>query len=481
MKKLFTTLCIGSFLLTTPTSWAESTKYRITEVALTSRTQRQHLHINNNNVVATSGTYEGTDRAGIWDGEPTWLERGDNQLSIAMDINDAGIVVGYKAYTSNTSARNPSYWIEENRFELEEIGNATGINDNGQIVGYTGVLHNNEKAVIWEGDTPRLLFPRKTNLTSATDINNNGVITGRDNELGAYIYESESEVTYFGRGTHSTSINAHGRITGYRNVGTQTAFTTNENKEFVSLTAIGGFDEGIAWDINDNNVIVGRSKKSGESSHKATLWGTDHKPVILEDDVEDFSEWNQLTIATGINNNGVIVGIGHDANGRTKGFMLTPITPAPPFDLIVDNDDECANPNALWIPIYGDITFFIPGHGLNWDLMSDADDALGSDYYLLNAEDNSGNESFSWSFTVPDTGSYTIEAIWPANSNASSEVNYHIGVDDDCCDVTMSQQINGGDWNSLGEYNLEEGVTYSVTVSAPAGHQVIADAIRVKN
>jgi len=92
---------------------------------------------------------------------------------------------------------------------------------------------------------------------------------------------------------------------------------------------------------------------------------------------------------------------------------------------------------------------------------------------------NAPPNTVTWYFSVPQTGTYTVQANWTVNAynskNAPYVVNHLQGSDT----VVADQSVNGGTWNTLGEYSFEQGVNYTVTLSDAANAAVIADAIRV--
>lgn len=151
----------------------------------------------------------------------------------------------------------------------------------------------------------------------------------------------------------------------------------------------------------------------------------------------------------------------------------------PTIEIIVDNNAECVGPVAAWIPINYEILFFIPGPGTNWQLTSGLTGAYGSDYYELAGADNDGQPEFRWTFEVPETGIYEVDAWWPENSNNTANANYVIIDETGSTIITVAQNTDGGQWNSLGFYSFNAEKTYSVILSASNNEPVVADAIRI--
>ncbi len=79
---------------------------------------------------------------------------------------------------------------------------------------------------------------------------------------------------------------------------------------------------------------------------------------------------------------------------------------------------------------------------------------------------------------ITQPGYYHIYAWWPASSNHSSKAVYKIYHSGGVATINVDQRIQGGQWNSLGQFSL--GITKSniVEISNPNGGNIIADAIR---
>lgn len=100
------------------------------------------------------------DRATLWDvtGAPTYLGTtgGDYIHSVALGISDSGWIVGY-ADNQSFSAQHAALWVGDDAFDLNTcllggtsgwtLGEATGINELGQIVG-TGTLDGEQRAFL---------------------------------------------------------------------------------------------------------------------------------------------------------------------------------------------------------------------------------------------------------------------------------------------------------------------------------------------
>jgi len=100
-----------------------------------------------------------------------------------------------------------------------------------------------------------------------------------------------------------------------------------------------------------------------------------------------------------------------------------------------------------------------------------------SNNYQYNTE-GAGNDSATWSFTIPEAGTYKVLAWWSAYSTRASNAPYTINHVLGNTMVRVDQRINGGQWNELGDFYFEPG-DYSVILTDDSDDTVIADAIRL--
>ncbi len=317
----------------------------------------------------------------------------------------------------------------------------------------------------------------------AVDINDNGDVVGVANNIAFIRHPGGNLIelgTLGGSTSEATGVNDLGFVTGnsVNSLGEIHAFFGNE-AGLIDLGTLGGAGaRSFGYGINDNNQIVGLSEDA-EGITRAFYWDETDGMLDLSSLVSNISGWDRLIEARDISDTGYIVGTGITSSGVERAFLLTPFDP--PVELIVDNTGVCIGPVAAWIPINYDILFFIPGPGVNWTLETVLNDKYGQDYYSLSGGSNNGKPEFEWSFTVPTTGVYAVDAWWPQDSNGTTSANYTVTSTFGDTVVTVQQNINGSQWNELGNYTFDEGQTYHVTLSAPSGEPVIADAIRVRN
>ena len=107
----------------------------------------------------------------------------------------------------------------------------------------------------------------------------------------------------------------------------------------------------------------------------------------------------------------------------------------------------------------------------------------GTDYQYSST--GNGSSTATWKFLdIPATGSYDVEAQWTSNSSRANDAHYTIyqsvgNVWEAIATVTKNQQIDGGQFNLLGTYNLAGGTALKVVLDNNASGYVIADAVQV--
>ena len=126
-----------------------------------------------------------------------------------------------------------------------------------------------------------------------------------------------------------------------------------------------------------------------------------------------------------------------------------------PTEFIIDNED----PQASWTGI--------------WRLSGGAE-PYGSDSVW-----SRDGATYTWSFTPAQSGEYEVSmwwTTWPSRSDSVPVSIIHSGGTDT---ITINQQENWGQWNSLGTFFFEEGTAYSVTITAqPGPSSTCADAVK---
>jgi probable HAF family extracellular repeat protein len=207
------------------------------------------------------------------------------------DINNSGQIVGSSLYGTETHA---SVWEGGTITDLGTLGGrdsyATGINELGQIAGYSSVeietttgLH----AWIWDEGVMTDIGTLGGKDSWASAINNAGQIVGTSDTAG----DAAMHLFLYSGG----AMNDLGTLGGTR---------------------------ADACDINEFGHIVGASRLSGTTDEHAFLY-RDGTMLDLNDLVPAGSGW-VLECAMGITDTGLIVGYGDAPNGNRHAFLLVP-------------------------------------------------------------------------------------------------------------------------------------------------------------
>jgi len=100
----------------------------------------------------------------------------------------------------------------------------------------------------------------------------------------------------------------------------------------------------------------------------------------------------------------------------------------------------------------------------------------GSNYQYKSS--GSGLYTATFTPTIITEGNYSIYAMWSADDNRTSNAKFIVTHASGTGILLKNQRINGGVWNSLGDYYLSVGTTNNVVLSDVADGIVIADAIK---
>jgi probable HAF family extracellular repeat protein len=342
LSVVFTTYVAIGIVLGLPSAAAQS--YSVTAMSL------QPYGVNASNQI--TGDID-PSQAGLWqNGSVQGLGFFGGYQSHGQAINGAGQIVGYATYENTARTYPSSYyrgfvWAAGQATVLGTLGGdssvAYGINDAGQVVGWSDTKNNGTHAFLWTGGKMKDLGTLGGNGSFATGVNKSTQITGWAYEPAtdyyhyyAFLWQNGTMVklgTLGGDWSRGFAVNNAGQIVG------QAALPGNNHSHAFlwsggTMKDLGdwgfGFDS-LARAINSTGQIVGFAQvpeSSGGyvySSPRAFLYGNGTMKD-LNTLIPSNSGW-LLQDATGINDSGVIVGIGihTDSKGQFFGeFILTP-------------------------------------------------------------------------------------------------------------------------------------------------------------
>ncbi len=249
------------------------------------------------------------------------------EKSVATGVNNSGQVSGWSEVTE--SLNHPLIWYEGAITDIDPnapcCSNYTSsINNSGEVVGQRAGVGT--IGVIWLPDGQLVeLGTIGGRFTHPYDINDSRQVVGASNYdpetyfNHPFLWEDGNIIdlgTFGGEKGEASAINNRGQVVG-------TAWPPDgrlkpflwENGQLIQLDVLGG-EKGWAEDINDDELIVGYSDVPGPISH-AVKW-VNRQLIDIHD--ESVAQWSN---ANGVNNNGVIIGnMNPRGTQQTTGFII---------------------------------------------------------------------------------------------------------------------------------------------------------------
>jgi probable HAF family extracellular repeat protein len=235
-------------------------------------------------------------------------------MSYATGINNNGQVVGWSAGNDTTTGTTAFIWDSANKMQsLGTSGAATGINSAGQVVGYSKDASGAYQAFLWSGGSPQSLASSYAGKnSSAYAINSSGLVGGT---IQTNVEDAQHKYTNYLAATWSGS--------------TVTALSSLQN---VPYDRWGGPVSQV-YSINDNGVKVGKSSfgapagdDNGDPASHAVLWSADGtiKDLGTLYGCGETISGVCASAAFGINAAGQVVGVSGDAsNANLRPFLYS--------------------------------------------------------------------------------------------------------------------------------------------------------------
>lgn len=262
------------------------------------------------------------------------------QLSRAYGINDSGQVIGYSFAGWGGPER--AFITGPGGVGMTDLGTldghsssrAYGINASGQVVGYSYSSHLDIRGFVTGANGVGMtnLGTLGGSTTYAYAINDSGQAVGYSHteteDRHAFIFSADSGMTDLGTlggaGSFAYGINASGQVIGnsHNADGLLHAFVTGANGVgMIDLGTLGGVFSN-AYGINASGQVVGAAYNADGNS-RAFVTGLDGTMIDLNTLVT-LSDGEYLTGARAINDLGQIV-----AGSNYRTYLLTPTAPVP--------------------------------------------------------------------------------------------------------------------------------------------------------
>lgn len=261
-------------------------------------------------------------------------------------VNSNGFAVGSVRWANGgPGAQRALLWQGGSVTDLSTLGGlnaaATGINDMGQIVGWsqTNLNPNYEHPFIWENGTMRDLGLPTNGIFQncvASSINNSGEVVGfcmhtgsgnaNDPTYAQSIIWQNRTVYIVGQMpsySFASAVNDRGDVVGaYCKIDNSQchAYMYRGTGTFIDLGVAPNFTDSKAVSINNSGVVVGNLIKD-QFSHPF-VWQSNIGILDLNDLIPSDSGWELLQV-TAINQLGQIVGFGK-YNNQQAAFILSP-------------------------------------------------------------------------------------------------------------------------------------------------------------
>jgi uncharacterized membrane protein len=231
--------------------------------------------------------------------------------SIAYDINDNGVVALQADHPGPVGVTAGWVWdlargaTPAGANLLYRRGGNRGINDLNDIVGFGAVRFDGGQAILarfngtgW--DVGVEIGPQAVRFSAtASAISDSGMVVGQAGDDGVHAFEAVS-------------------------------YTLDPARPVIWLDTLDDFEDSNALDVNSSGVITGYALRfiDGASEQRAVVW-VDEQIYDLNHLLRPNSNFRILVSATGVNENGDVVGYGQLFNGDTRPFLIPQLGQGP--------------------------------------------------------------------------------------------------------------------------------------------------------
>jgi len=320
------------------------------------------LAINNSGDIVGWQTVSGSPRAFVHrGGQLTFLPNPSNRpLSIARDINDAGVVVGNAYMTPSDEPGHAMRWTSaSSAWSVKDLGvlpggivsEATGLNEAGKIVGHSNAQSflADQGFIYTDANGMTGLLPDETFVPQ--DINELGVVAGNGYSTSKKVDLATGAVTNLTtpsvyQQSFAYALNDSGQVAGSVMSTTglgQVVARFNAGSGWQELGGIGGGTcsgcvDNVGLGINSAGSVVGigwpRTGVSAPYQRGVIYLDSVGSLLYVDDLLEAGTQWS-VSYASDINDAGQIVGRAHNlVTGQWAAVRLSPIQPISTPDTI---------------------------------------------------------------------------------------------------------------------------------------------------
>jgi probable HAF family extracellular repeat protein len=328
--------------------------YEITQLSVPGSSQTTPMALNDVQQAALSWTNSNfRPRAGIYDlGTGTMTDLGtlDGLEATATGINNAGEVVGYS--TNGAGWWNAFVWSNGTLTNLATLpsgiqSGAYGINDSGEIVGWSLATPDAQSPAYATRFTRSSVLTLGPSDSTAFDVNSFGVAAG----FAPSSVTGMRHAAMFRNGTvielavpdrpgtlsFGVAINDSEYVAGYYVdywAGLQRSFIVSANGSLTDLGTLPGWNATQSYAMNNHGMVVGGvgNGASSATAVRAFVYG-DCRIVDLTsmiDPTSGLKPYVTLSVGRDINNSGWIVASGSDSRDparRPRAYLLKPVGP----------------------------------------------------------------------------------------------------------------------------------------------------------
>ncbi len=358
---------------------------------------------------------------------------GDGRSSSARAVSENGTVVGYSTLSGDGSVdgMHAFRWTEADGFDdLGTLGGLTSyamdVNDAGMVVGASALADNvRTYAFVWTeagGMVDLGILPGATcgngGCSEAYAVNESGQVVGVSKAPGggrhAFLWtEADGMIdlgTLGGFQSTPTAINANGQVVGNSDISSGTdrhAFTWTQAGGMVDLGALAPAGNSNALGLNDAGQVVGYVPNGLPNQHRPFVWSQTGGMVNLG----LFPDGTGMGEANDINDSGQVVGSSDGVAYARRAFVWTPATGLVDLGSLDPESDTHAYRINETGQIAGwgfpDYTFWSP-HAVIWDVADLGGFSDGDGDGVADALD-SGSGAFTDAIAgQPDTAGHIV-------------------------------------------------------------------------